>query len=72
MIQAESYMDQDQHPTYSGLRQIDILDRFLRRFKEEEAIRGIINNAYIGNGLYIVLRLLYGEFPKIFYKYHQL
>jgi hypothetical protein len=40
-------MDQGQHPAYFGLRQTDILDRFLRRFKEGEAIGGIVKTITI-------------------------
>jgi hypothetical protein len=47
LIQAESRMDQGQHPTYFGLRQTDILDKFLRRFKEREAIGRIVKTITI-------------------------
>jgi hypothetical protein len=40
-------MNQGQHPAYFGLRQTDILDRLLRRFKEGEAIGGIVKTITI-------------------------
>jgi hypothetical protein len=53
-------------------------DSFTREGKDEVSLTLVrirmssMHNPYIGNGLYIELRLLYGEIPKITYKYHQL